>query len=211
MDNNVWGENFCGFKEVCVIFVRSVVWRESWGAWSERAEELGKTRQKMGFLGASRDQEVSEALLPWNSASSQVILHTKAQSTVLKQDRTGIWPVYQKMSWLLSLSTGLALLLSHHSPSLPAKTWSSRVWPKPPELGPHQWASSLGSLRLVLLTRESQHTLNCMWPHRKGRLQERHLNIKRKKVEKSKLTCLGKIRLTNRFLELPVILFSIKF
>lgn len=173
-------------------------------------------RRPTSFLSASGDQKVSEALHP----SLEVPLHPRSscipKPKALCSGRMGIGPVYQSMSWLLSLSTGLALFLSHHSPRQgkwpPWEDLKFLCVTKATGIGPSSVGLKLRqSLSFVLLTRESQYTLNCMWPHRKGRLQESHLNIKRKKVEKSKLTCLDKIRLTSRFLELPVILFSIKF
>lgn len=173
-------------------------------------------RRPTSILSASEDQKVSEALHP----SLAVPLHPGSsclpKPKALCSGRMGMRPVYQNMSRLLSLSTGLALFLSHHS-------LRQGKWPpwedlkflcvtKATGIGPSSVGLKLRqSLSFVLLTRESQHTLNCMWPHRKGRLQESYLNIKRKKVEKSKLTCLDKIRLMSRFLELPVILCSIKF
>lgn len=122
MSNTFWGENFCGFKEICVILLG--VW---FGGKAEehnarvRKDWVKQDRTPPRFLSASRDQNLSEAL----QSSLGVPLHPGSscipKPKALCSGRMGIWPVYQKRSWFLSLSTGLSLLLSHHCLSSEAR------------------------------------------------------------------------------------------
>lgn len=128
----------------------------------------------------------------------------KSRSKVLCSPRMGIWPISQKISWLLSLFSGLFLLQTLHSPSSDAPIKGSWQQPVPPQDKAEEMATSSRLKILVCdestwnwVIRESQpsaepacvtyslepsYTINRLWPHRKreGSHWESHFNSKGK-------------------------------
>lgn len=188
MGNAFWGEKFRAFE----------IWKKNWG---DSPGHLQDGVSKPGSIWASMDQEVSESLHPslgaFNLESSWMLISVMAgnqgEDSVHGSPRMGMWPIHQKMSWLLRFYPGLFLLQSPPQPSSDAsikgnwrqpvpttlgqsrgkgyllKTWNSSMWQKHLELS-HQGASTLSKASMfAVFIRESPYTLNCLTTQGKKR------------------------------------------